>query len=273
MLPFLDDLGYKVPPFDFRVPGVTSISLDAHKYGYAPKGTSVILYRHRGHRRKQFYIDTEWPGGIFASTTFMGTKCGGPLAGAWAIMNHIGREGYRKLAGEVMETALKIRKGIESIDGLQILGDPGMTLLAFTSRNGDIFNIGEALSRKGWYLDRLQFPEGLHMTINRLNVGMEEEFLKDLGEIVRERESLRADSRATRNSVRIVGGLTGILPARIFEGLTRRVARQMTCSPDGKADRRSGTASQAALYGIHATLDNRKNVKKLVENLIDGIYS
>lgn len=282
MLPFLEELGYPIPPFDFRVPGVTSISMDAHKYGYAPKGTSVILYRDRRLRRKQFFIDTEWPGGIFASTTFMGTKCGGPLAGAWAIMHHLGREGYRELAGSTMKCAVRIREGIDSIDGLSIIGDPQMTVMAFTSEQGDIFNIGEELGRRGWYLDRLQFPDALHLTVNRLNVGMEEELLKDLKEIVEEQRILQISARSTKTSVRLVGGLSGLLPASVFNTLVRMAGKFMgrsasetprkTASGVQKpAPRSSGT--QAALYGLHASLKNRRNVIKLVENLLDGMFS
>jgi sphinganine-1-phosphate aldolase len=293
MLPFLEELGYPVPEFDFRVPGVTSISLDVHKYGYAPKGSSVILYRHRSFRRKQFFIDTEWPGGIFASTTFMGTKCGGPLAGAWAIMNHLGKEGYRRLAAEVMQCTVRIREGIESIEGLKIIGRPDMTIMAFTSEKGDIYEIGDALSLKGWHLDRLQFPEALHLTVNKLNVGMENEFLDDLRQIVEEQVELRSRSRATRASLRLVGGLAGILPAGVFEGLARMAGKLMGGEPQdsgregtgrdgagreghttaGGSRKKSRGGSQAALYGIHASFNNRGNVKKLVENLLDGIYS
>ena len=273
MLPFLEELGYPVPGFDFRVPGVTSISLDAHKYGYAPKGTSVILFSNRRLRKKQFFIDTEWPGGIFACTTFMGTKCGGPLAGAWAIMNHIGREGYRMMAAEVMDTAMKIREGIETIEGLKIIGNPDMTVMAFASENGETYDIGDALGQRGWYLDRLQFPEGLHLTVNRLNAGMEDEFIRDLREIVREQAALKSRTRVTRASVRIVGGLSGILPAGLFEQLARMAGKFMGKTAKDKTAGKSSEGSQAALYGIHASIGNRKNVKKMVENLLDGIYS
>ncbi|MCK4745977.1 MAG: aspartate aminotransferase family protein, partial [Bacteroidales bacterium] len=169
MLPFIEEIGYAIPAFDFRIPGVTSISLDAHKYGYAPKGTSIILYRNRKLRMRQFFIHTDWSGGIFASTTFMGTKSGGPLAGCWAIMNHLGKEGYRTIAGEVMKTTVRIKEGIQNIESLRIIGDPDMSVLAFTSKNGDIYNIGDALASKGWHLDRLQFPDALHLTVTQLN--------------------------------------------------------------------------------------------------------
>jgi glutamate/tyrosine decarboxylase-like PLP-dependent enzyme len=266
MLPFMEELGYEVPVFDFRVPGVTSISLDAHKYGYAPKGCSILLYRNRKLRKKQFFIHTEWSGGIFASTTFMGTKSGGPLAGCWAIMNHLGRKGYREIVKEVMLTSLRIREGISAIDGLEIVGDPDMSLLAFTSRAGNIFNIGDALSRKGWYLDRLQFPDALHLTITRLNIGMEEEFLKDLAGVLGEQEDLMKEYKATLVSVKVADTLTRILPSAMVDHLSRWAGGMMSMAGEGSK------VPQAALYGMSSSGRNRKNIRKLVTNLLDGMY-
>ena len=266
MLPFMEELGYKVPEFDFRVPGVTSISLDAHKYGYAPKGVSIILYRNRELRRKQFFIHTEWSGGIFASTTFSGTKSGGPLAGCWAIMNHLGREGYRNMAGKVMETTRIIREGIEKMEGLHIVGDPSMSVLAFSSEHGNIYNIGDALASRGWYIDRLQFPEALHLTITRLNLGMADEFLGDLQQIMGNEEELNNARKGMHKSVKAVEMITKLLPA----GITDKVARLAGSQMESPGEEEKG--SQAALYGISASFDNRKNVRRLVENLLDGMY-
>ena len=178
MLPFLEDLGYDVPAYDFRVKGVTSISLDAHKYGYSPKGVSVILYRQRSLRKKQFFVYSSWPGGIFASTSFMGTKSGGPIAACWAVMKKLGRKGYTDIAARVMVTTKKIQEGIMKHPGLELISDPDMSVFAFRSTKGDTYNIGDALAEKGWHLDRLQFPEALHITVSQLNIGMEDIFLK-----------------------------------------------------------------------------------------------
>jgi sphinganine-1-phosphate aldolase len=266
MLPFMEELGFDVPAFDFRVPGVSSISLDAHKYGYAPKGSSIILYRNRKLRRRQFFIHTDWMGGIFASTTFMGTKSGGPVAGCWAIMNHLGRGGYREIVNEVMITTRRIREGIERFSSLEIVGNPDMSLLAFASKDGNIFNIGDALSRKGWHLDRLQFPEALHLTITRLNTGMEDEFLRDLAEVLGEEEDLKKEYKVTKTSVFMASTLTRILPAFLVDRLIRWVGGLMS-----EAGGRS-RVPQAALYGMSASTKNRKNVRKLVTSLLDGMY-
>jgi sphinganine-1-phosphate aldolase len=266
MLPFMEELGYAVPRFDFRVPGVSSISLDAHKYGYAPKGASIILYRNRKLRKKQFFIHTEWQGGIFPSTTFMGTKSGGPVAGCWAIMNHLGKEGYREIVKEVMLTSHKIRTGIEGFECLEIVGNPDMSLLAFTSKSGNIFNIGDGLSKRGWHLDRLQFPDALHLTITRLNIGMEEEFLQDLSEVLGEEGELLKEYKATRISVRVADTLTRILPSVVVERLSRWAGGMMSRAGEGSR------IPQAALYGFSASGRNRKNIRKLVTNLLDGMY-
>lgn len=266
MLPFLEELGYNVPVFDFRIPGVTSVSLDAHKYGYSPKGVSIILYRSRKLRRKQFFVHADWSGGIFASTTFMGTKSGGPLAGCWAVMNHLGREGYRTIAGQVMKTTGKIRNGIEKHPSLHLIGSPHMSVMAFTSDDGDIFNIGDALHARGWHLDRLQFPDALHLTVTQLNIGKEDEFLHDLDEIMANRVSLNQEYRATRSSVKIARILSGILPGSVAEKAARKAGSGM--GEQGKGQR----IPQAALYGISASFKNRRNVKLLVLNLLDGIY-
>ena len=264
MLPFIKDSGYPVPKFDFEVPGVTSISMDAHKYGYAPKGVSIVLYKNRNLRKKQFYIYTEWPGGIYASTTFMGTKSGGPIAGCWAVMKHLGRRGYKDISDQVMKSTEKILAGIKNHKHLHILGNPDMSVLAFTSDRGDIYNIGDALSARGWHLDRLQFPDALHMTINQLNIGRESEFLKDLDEILHNDAELKNEQRSTAQSLKVVSGLTKILPAKWMEKLSRKMGSNAT----GR-----GKSKQAAMYGISATFKDRKNVNKLVENLLDGMYS
>ncbi len=266
MLPFMEELGYKVPRFDFRVPGVSSISMDAHKYGYAPKGTSILLYKNRKIRRKQFFIHTEWPGGIFASTTFMGTKSGGPVAGCWAMMNHLGRKGYREITRKVMATTERIREGITQHEGLEIIGDPDMSLLAFTSRSGNIFNIGDGLSRRGWHLDRLQFPDALHLTITRLNAGKEEEFLQDLADVLGEEDTLSREYRTTNTSIRVADTLTRILPSVVVDRLSRYAGRILSQPGDGSK------IPQAALYGFSASGTNRLNIRKLVTNLLDGMY-
>ena len=122
-------LGYPIPDFDFKVPGVTSISADIHKYGFAAKGASVVLYRTKELHKYQFFIYTEWPGGIYASPSMAGTRPGGAIAAAWAAMKSLGEDGYLKLAQQIMETTKELISGIKSIPELSILGNPDRVYL------------------------------------------------------------------------------------------------------------------------------------------------
>jgi sphinganine-1-phosphate aldolase len=266
MLPFLESSGNAVPRFDFRVRGVTSLSMDAHKYGYAPKGTSVLLFRERAMRRKQFFIHTEWPGGIFASTTLLGTRSGGPLAGCWAIMNHLGAEGYRTIASAVMDTTHKIADGIRHLEGLRLLAEPDMSVLAFTSDTGDIHRVGDALARKGWHLDRLQFPDALHLTITQLNVGVEEKFLNDLESVLHEQQERSMKSQPHRQPEKMLSRIMECLPDQMVDPLVRKAGEKMG-TENGDRGR-----SVSALYGFSATMKDRKNMKKMIINLLDGLY-
>ena len=164
LLPFLTRLGRFTEPFDFRVPGVTSISADVHKYGYASKGVSVILYRTHDLARHQVLATADWLGGFYASTAMAGTRPAGPIAAAWAALMHIGIDGYLELTRTAHDAALALRAGIESIDGLAVRGDPRATVIAFGAQDPaslDIFAVGERLHAEGWYLDRQHRPDSL----------------------------------------------------------------------------------------------------------------
>jgi len=154
MLPFARRLGYSVPNFDFSVPGVTSISVDLHKYAYAAKGASVILYKNKVLRRHQFFAYTDWPGGIYISPAMTGTRPGGAIAAAWAVMNYLGEEGYLAIAGTVMQTSVMLQKSINALDGVKILGNPAMSVLAIGSDTLNVYEIGDELAARGWHLDR-----------------------------------------------------------------------------------------------------------------------
>ena len=186
MLPFVKKLGYKVPDFDFSVPGVTSISADIHKYGYGAKGASTILYRNDKIWKYQFSVYTDWSGGVYISTTMRGTRPGGAIAAAWASMKSLGVNGYLKLAKNVMDTTKKILDGIQEIPELFILGNPVMCVFSFASDKFNIFHLGDLLDKKGWHLDRLQFPSALHMMVNPHHAEICDTFLNDLREAVEE---------------------------------------------------------------------------------------
>ena len=184
LLPYFRRLGAPVPDFDFSVPGVTSISMDLHKYAYAAKGASVVLYRDRKLRKHQMFACSDWPGYIVVNSTVQSTKSGGPLAAAWAVMNFIGDDGYLELSRQLKEAGEKLIAGIESIDGLRILGKPEMSLLAVASDEINLFRMADKMGEKGWYIQpQLSFgdaPENIHLSISPSNVKWIDEFLKDL---------------------------------------------------------------------------------------------
>jgi sphinganine-1-phosphate aldolase len=186
MLPFAKKLGYPVPDFDFSVSGVTSISADVHKYGYAAKGASTILYRRDKIWKYQFSVYTDWSGGVYISPTMRGTRPGGAIAAAWASMNALGMDGYLDLAKIVMITTKKLLAGIKRIPELYILGNPVISVFSFTSDKLNIFQVGDMLDKRGWHLDRLQFPNALHMMVNPFHTKVTDTFLQDLEESVAE---------------------------------------------------------------------------------------
>jgi len=185
ILPWAEKLGYPVPPFDFRLPGVTSMSADTHKYGYAAKGTSVVLYRGRNLRHYQFYTTTEWPGGLYFSPTMAGSRPGALSAACWAAMVSMGEQGYLDAARRILETAAAIKQGIREIPELRVLGDP-LFVIAFTSDELDIYAVSDYMSKKGWNLNGLQLPPALHiaLTIRHAQPGFAERFLADLRDAV-----------------------------------------------------------------------------------------
>ena len=181
VLPWAEKLGYSVPPFDFRLPGVTSISVDTHKYGYAAKGTSVILYRSKELRHYQYYTTTEWPGGLYFSPTFAGSRPGALSAACWAALTSIGEQGYLEATKKILDTADYIKTEIEKIPELRIIGDP-LFVIAFASDTLDIYKVLEAMGRKQWSLNGLHKPSCMHiaLTLRHAEPGVKERFIADL---------------------------------------------------------------------------------------------
>ena len=186
MLPWLEKLGHPVPLWDFRVPGVTSISADVHKYGYAAKGASFILYRDMDYLKHQFFVSTDWPGGIYASPSMPGTRPGGPIAAAWAAMQAMGEEGYLDLARVALETTRKLREGIAAIPELEVLGDFHCTSVTWGARDGavSVYAVADLMSERGWSCDRQQRPACIHLTVNANNAAVADHYLEDLADCV-----------------------------------------------------------------------------------------
>ncbi|RIK49122.1 MAG: aspartate aminotransferase family protein [Chloroflexi bacterium] len=181
VLPWAEQLGYNVPPFDFRLPGVTSISVDTHKYGYAAKGTSVILYRNKELRHYQYYTASDWPGGLYFSPTFAGSRPGALSAACWAALTSIGRHGYLDATKKILETAGYIKREIKQMPELRVIGDP-LFVIAFASDSLDIYKVLEALGHRKWSLNGLHKPSCMHIavTLRHAQPGVKERFIADL---------------------------------------------------------------------------------------------
>jgi sphinganine-1-phosphate aldolase len=202
VLPFMEQLGMDVAPWDFRVEGVTTISADIHKLGYAPKGASVILHRTKAHRRDQTFVFEDWLGGFYASPNMQGTRSAMPMATAWAILHHLGLDGYRDLTRTTIETARRMEAGVRAVPGLTVLGRPEAHLLAISAAADaeppvDIFAVGDALATRGWFHDRQKPPDTLHATLSAGNAPVIDEYLADLAECTEEVAGTRLEDRAT----------------------------------------------------------------------------
>ena len=213
LLPFVERLGYEIPAFDFRVPGVTSISADIHKYGYSAKGASVLLYRKMDYLKHQFFVHESWPGGVFISPALLGTRPGGAIAAAWASLKAIGMEGYLELARKVMETTEALQEGIRSVPELEVLSDPEMSVFAYrsTAKKANIFAIGDQMEERGWQVDRLQHPEALHAMVTPLHERIVEEFIADLKRSV---ERVIADPSLAKKGNAALYGMIAKVPLK-----------------------------------------------------------
>lgn len=178
ILPWWERLGQPVPPWDFRVPGVTSLSADIHKYGYTFKGASVVLYRDRSLLQHQAFVYDSWPGGLYVSSSSAGTRSGAPIAGAWSAINHLGEEGYLRLTSRVLDATRRLGSGIKAINGLRISFDPDLSLFEFGSDTIDMNAVCDVMDDRGWNLDRQQ--GGLHLMVSPGHDRVVDEFLRDL---------------------------------------------------------------------------------------------
>jgi glutamate/tyrosine decarboxylase-like PLP-dependent enzyme len=217
LLPWARELGYDVPPFDFRLPGVTSMSADTHKYGYAAKGTSVVLYRGRALRHYQFFTATDWPGGIYFSPTLSGSRPGALSAACWAAMVNIGASGYRDAAKRILATASQIKTAIRDMEEIEILGDP-LWVIAFASKREDIdiYRVMAHMGDKGWSLNGLHKPSCVHLcvTLPHTAEGVAERFISDLREGI---AAVKADP-GEAEGIAPVYGMAATMPVRGMVG-------------------------------------------------------
>jgi glutamate/tyrosine decarboxylase-like PLP-dependent enzyme len=202
IFPWIEKLGYDIPTFDFRLPGLTSMSADTHKYGFALKGTSVVLYRNNNLRRYQYFNVPDWPGGMYASPTAAGSRSGGLTAATWAAMVYLGEEGYLKAAKSIMTVADSIKKGIEEIAELALIGKPTF-VISFRSEDVDIFHVNDFMKTKGWRFNVLQLPPALHFCVT-----MPQTFVPDIAE--RFIEDLRAGVEYAKSKAGTVAETTAL---------------------------------------------------------------
>ena len=184
VLPFLDRLGVDVPPWDFRVDGVTQLSADVHKYGYTPKGASVVLHRDPDWFAHQAFIFDAWPSGLYGSPAMAGARPAAPIAVAWAVMQYLGESGFTEIVRELRATYGAIRDGIGRIAGLRIVGDPIGPVTSFEGIGLDVYAVGDVMDDRGWHLNRNTEPRSLHLMVSPAHAGRVDELLSDLADAV-----------------------------------------------------------------------------------------
>ncbi|MBL0347482.1 aspartate aminotransferase family protein [Candidatus Villigracilis affinis] len=264
MLPFVRKLGYPVPDFDFNVPGVTSISADLHKYAYAAKPASLVLYRTSELRRHQMFVSTDWPGGIYPSAGMAGSRPGGPIAAAWALLNYLGEDGYLEITDIVMRTAKIFQDGINAIPGLKVLSNPEMSVFAIASDSMDVYELADELALRGWHLDRQIFPPSLHVTVNYVHAQAAADFLTDLANAAERVSRPGLRKTATKFLVKAANLLTRVLPEETVSNLMNKASSLLGGG--------SGLPSRMApMYGLIGSLPNRGDLKELVLDLLDNI--
>ncbi|KAH8803066.1 pyridoxal phosphate-dependent transferase [Xylogone sp. PMI_703] len=234
---FLEKCNYPCPLFDFRLPGVTSISCDTHKYGFAPKGSSTVLYRNHTLRSYQYFVVPDWSGGLYCSPSMAGSRPGSLIAGCWASMMNMGEDGYMASCKEIITTTRQITSSIRQIPDLSIIGNPIVSVVAFTSQTLDIYDIADAMSAKGWHLNSLQTPPGIHVAVTMPIVRAWGSLITDLKETVEEEKAKEAQRTA-----------------------------------EGKDAKGKNMGDNAALYGVAGTLPNKSIVADIAIAFLDTLY-
>ncbi|KAK2160004.1 hypothetical protein LSH36_142g07003 [Paralvinella palmiformis] len=188
LVPFMKKAGFDVEPFDFTVPGVTSISADTHKYGFAPKGSSVILYSDKKYRKYQYFVQPDWPGGIYASPTFAGSRAGAIIAACWATMMYMGEEGYVEATRKIVKTIRYIEQELRKMPDIFVYGKAEVSVVGIGSKKFNIYRLSDALSAKGWNLNPLQFPSSIHLCVTLVHTkeGVADRFITDIRDCVTE---------------------------------------------------------------------------------------
>lgn len=241
IMPMLAKAGFEAEPFDFRLEGVTSISCDTHKYGFAPKGNSTILYRSESYRTYQYFISPDWSGGVYASPTLAGSRPGALIAGCWASLVKQGENGYidacHKIVGGMKTIEAAIRERPELASEYKIVGRPLVSVVSFLSNTIDVYDVADGMSAKGWHLNSLQNPPAIHVAVTLPIVAAVDKLLEDLVEVT---EDVKDKER-------------------------RRIA-------EGKGAKGVPKGDSAALYGVAGSLPNKSVVVDLAKGFLDILY-
>ncbi|KAL2759408.1 hypothetical protein ACRALDRAFT_1047228 [Sodiomyces alcalophilus JCM 7366] len=241
LVPFLDKAGFESTLFDFRLKGVTSISCDTHKYGFAPKGNSTVLYRTAELRRYQYFVSPDWSGGVYGSPGMAGSRPGALIAGCWASLVRTGEAGYIDACVEIVGAAKKIADKLRTTPALEaeldIVGRPLVSVVAFTARDLNIYDIADGMSAKGWHLNALQNPPAIHVAVTLPVAKAWERLVTDLEAVVEEEKE--------KERVRVV---------------------------EGKGTRGKAVGDSAALYGVAGSLPNKSVVVDLANGFLDLLY-
>lgn len=251
LLPFLSAAGFESPfaetgGFDFKVSGVTSISVDTHKYGFAPKGNSVILYRSKHLRQYQYFIYPDWSGGVYGSPSMAGSRPGALIAGCWASMMSVGETGYIEACHKIVGTRITIQNAItEHLTlkaSLRVLGEPSVSVVAFESTDleVDVYDLADGMSARGWHLNALQDPPGIHVAVT-LPMTKAEAVDGLINDLV---EAVKAEKKKGEEMKRSGAGL--------------------------QADKKRGNAG--ALYGVAGKIPDKSVVERLVVGFLDTLY-
>lgn len=241
LVPFLSRAGFATVPFDFSLKGVTSISCDTHKYGFAPKGNSTLLYRNSALRSYQYFISPDWSGGVYASPSIAGSRPGALIASAWASLMSQGESGYISACHSIVGAAKKIESSIRKNPALQdelsVLGNPLVSVVAFSSNTLNIYDIADAMSAKGWHLNSLQSPPAMHVAVTLPIVAAVDRLIEDLVAAV--------EAEKEKERVRLV---------------------------EGKGKKGSAKGDMAALYGVAGGLPDKSVVVQLAGGFLDTLY-
>lgn len=248
LLPWLRAAGAAIPPFDLSVPGVTSISCDLHKFGYAPKGASVVLFADPAMRRKAYFASAAWPGYTIINATVQSSRSAGPLGGAWATLQALGREGYLELGRATLEATRRLREGIAAIPGLRVLGEPESSLVAFAGEGVDVFVLADEARGRGWFLQpQLSYagiPANLHITVTGVTLAGVDAMLKVIAE--------SAAAAVGRGPVVLPEGLVELVAGMDLEALDDATFAELAASVG--VDLRPG-AGQPEMAVVNAVLD------------------